>query len=68
MIAGTTTIGSHAPAVNFVIATIISTMNVATAPTPLTTRSRCQPGSCSVRWRTTMAAWLSVNEVNTPTA
>ena len=31
---GTTTNGTHAPAVNFEMATMRSTMNVAVAPTP----------------------------------
>ena len=39
-IAGMTTIGTQAPVVNFVTATMSSTSNVATAPTALTTTLR----------------------------
>ena len=43
-------------------------MNVATAPTPLITALRFQPGSRSFWWWRTMPACDSVNDVNTPTA
>ena len=68
MIAGITTIGTHAPLVNFVPATMISTTSVATAPMPLITACRFQPWSCSFWWCLTMPHCESVNDVNTPTA
>ena len=68
MMNGITMIGTQAPLVNFVIATMMSTMNVATAPTPLITVLRFQPGSRSFWWWRTMPACESVNDVNTPTA
>ena len=63
-----TTIGTHAPLVNFVIATMSRTTSVATAPTPLSTMLRRQCGCFSLRWWRTMPDCESVNDVNTPTA
>ena len=65
---GITTIGTQAPLVNFEIMTTSSTTKVATAPTALMTTPRCQPGSRTLRWCTTMPACDSVNATNTPTA
>ena len=67
-IAGITMIGTHAPPVNFVIATIRVTMPVATAPTALITMLRFHAGSRSRRWWITIPVCDSVNDVNTPTA
>ena len=63
-----TTSGTHAPLVNFVVATISVTIAVATAPTALITTPRCQFGSRSFRWWRTMPVCDSVNDMNTPTA
>ncbi len=61
-------IGTHAPLVNLVIATMSVTMPVAVAPTALITVPRFHAGSRSLRWWITMPACDSVNDVNTPTA
>ena len=66
--AGMTTAGSHAPAVNLDTTTTRRTMPVAIAPTKLTVIRACQPGSRCRRWYRTMPDWLSVKPVNTPTA
>ncbi len=65
-ISGMTMIGTHAPLVNFVIATISSTTSVAIAPTALSTTLRCHPGFRSRRWWRTIPDCDSVNDVNTP--
>src|SRR5437588_11739325 len=56
---GTSTIGTHAPTANLVTATMTSTAHLAAAPTLLTTMPRRQPRCCTLRWRTTIAAWLT---------
>ncbi len=60
--------GSHAPLVNLVTATITRTMPVAVAPRTLMVMPLRHPGSFRLRWRFTIPVWLRVNEVNTPTA
>ena len=69
------TIAIHAPATNFVISTITSTVAVMTRPIALITRDRsirariCGSVSvrrCRVQCRI-MPVWLSTNETNTPT-
>ena len=61
-------IGTHAPLVNFVTATIRSTTSVATAPTPLSTALRCHPAPAAGDGGAPCPNCDSVNEVNTPTA
>ena len=62
MIAGRRRWGATAPLVNFVPATMSSTMNVAVAPTPLMTVCGFQPGLRSRRWCRTMPDCDSVND------
>ena len=68
---GTAITTSQAPWVNLVISTTTSTTAVASAPTALTDSSPInvplQPCSAAcLRQCTTMPAWLSVNDTNTP--
>ncbi len=65
---GMSTTGTHAPMVNFETTTTTSTMPVATAPTPLMTACRRQPGSWRRWWCLTIPYCDSVNPQNTPTA
>jgi hypothetical protein len=69
------TIAIHAPRVNLVTSTMISTAPVMTRPTELITRERIMwlraAESVSVRSSRvqcrTMPVWLTVNDTNTPT-
>ena len=62
-------IGTQAPLVNFVTATMSSTTSVAIAADRVQAR-RCAatPARAGVRWWRTIPHCESVNDVNTPTA
>jgi hypothetical protein len=56
----------HAPSSAFVVATMQSTTNVATAPMPLMSAPERQPGSRRRRQCSTMPVCDSVKEMKTP--
>ena len=69
MISGITTIGSQAPTANFVTPTMSRTTKVAHGADGVDGQALAPARSSRRRWWwRTMPAWLSVNEVNTPTA
>ena len=59
---------AQAPWVNLVTPSTTITTAVSSAPRPLISTPRFQPGSRRRRWRRTMPLCESVNEMNTPIA
>ena len=59
---------THAPSLNFIEATMMSTTKDSTAPMPLIQAPQRHPSSFSRKWCFVMPACESVKLVNTPMA